>query len=401
MPKGYRPLRSASTRGARSRVPAALLALTLGICAPLASQQPDIEASVHGLVLMNAFHTTDNVNNSDVPQFAVPAGPAPQAATSSATVRQSRVTVFALVPEFAGGAVTGELDVDFFGGQQPSTGGRTFPLLRIRRAMAELTWNRVALLVGQESPPIAAVSPSSLASIGFPDFAGAGNLWLWIPQVRLSADLAPSTAGLRIGAEVAALAPTSGEPQGTFTTQPDIAERSGRPFFQGRVRGRWGQGERLGELSAGGHYGWILDAGGNRVASKALAVSIWTPIGGRVDFRAEGFTGQALAGLGGGGIGQNMVLDRVPVRAVGGWAQLNLRPSEQWEIGGGAGIDDPDDDDLGDQSRLRNVAIEGHLTWRRLPAVVGIEIRHLRTRYRAPVDDLTVTHVNLGMGFEF
>jgi hypothetical protein len=379
-----------------------LLVVALGIPAPLASQQPDIQASVHGRVLMNAFHTTDNVNNSDVPQFVIPAGPTtPDASTSSATVRQSRVTVFALVPEFAGGAIQGELDVDFFGGQQPSSGGRTFPLLRIRRAMAELTWNRVALLVGQESPPIAAVSPSSLASIGFPDFAGAGNLWLWIPQIRLSADLAPSTADLRIGAEIAALAPTSGEPQGAFGTQPDIAERSGRPFLQGRVRVRWGQGDRLGELSAGGHYGWILDASGERVPSKALAVSVWTPVGSHLELRAEGFTGQALAGLGGGGIGQNMIRDGVPVRAIGGWAQLNLLPSQEWEIGGGAGIDDPDDDDLGEPSRLRNVAVEGHVTWRRRPAVVGIEVRHLRTRYRAPVDDLSATHVNLGMGFEF
>jgi hypothetical protein len=401
MPKGYRSLRSASTRGAPSRVPAILLAFTAGTSAPLASQQPDIEASVHGLILMNAFHTTDNVNNSDVPQFAVPATPAgPEASTSSATVRQSRVTVFTLVPEFAGGAIKGELDVDFFGGQQPSTGGRTFPLLRVRRAVAELTWNRVALLVGQESPPIAAVSPSSLASIGFPDFAGAGNFWLWIPQVRLSADLAPA-GSLRVGAEVAALAPTSGEPQGTFLTQPDIAERSGRPYLQGRVRARWGEGERLGEVSAGGHYGWILDASGGRVPSKAVAVSVWTPIGSRLELRAEGFTGQALAGLGGGGIGQNMVRDGVPVRAIGGWAQLNLWPTMQWEIGGGAGIDDPDDEDLGDPSRLRNVAVEGHLTWRRPPAVVGIEVRHLRTRYRVPVDDLTATQINLGMGFEF
>jgi hypothetical protein len=380
---------------------ALLLALASGTATALAAQQPDIEASVHGLILMNAFHTTDNVNNSDVPQFAVPPGAtAPEASTSSATVRQSRVTAFALVPEFAGGALRSELDVDFFGGQQPSTGGRTFPLLRIRRAMAEVTWNRVALLVGQESPPIAAVSPSSIASVGFPDFAGAGNLWLWIPQVRLSADL-PSSGTLRVGAEIAALAPTSGEPQGTFLTQPDIAERSGRPFLQGRLRGRWGQGEQLGEVSAGGHYGWLVDGGGNRVPSKALAVSVWTPLGAHLDFRAEGFTGQALAGLGGGGIGQNMVRDGVPVRSVGGWAQLNVRPSPEWEIGGGGGIDDPDDDDLGDVSRLRNVAVEGHVTWRRLPAVVGVEVRHLRTRYRAPADDLTATHINLGMGFEF
>jgi hypothetical protein len=400
MPKGYRPLRSASTRGAPLWA-AVFLALTAAIPAPLASQQLDIEAGVHGLVLMNAFHTTDNVNNSDVPQFAVPAtATAPAASSSSATVRQTRVTAFALVPEFAGGALTGELDVDFFGGQQPSTGGRTFPLLRIRRAVAELTWNRIALLVGQESPPIAAVSPSSLAGIGLPDFAGAGNLWLWIPQVRLSADLTPPS-GVRIGAEVAALAPTSGEAQGTFLTQPDIAERSGRPFLQGRLRGRWGQGDRLGEASVGGHYGWLLDPAGNRVPSKALALSLWTPVGPRLEFRAEAFTGQALAGLGGGGIGQNMVTDGVPVRSRGGWAQLNLRPTVQWEIGGGAGIDDPDDADLAAASRLRNLAVEGHITWRRLPAVVGVEVRHLRTRYPAPVEDLTATHVNLGMGFEF
>jgi hypothetical protein len=28
-------------------------------------------------------------------------------------------------------------------------------------------------------------------------------------------------------------------------------------------------------------------------------------------------------------------------------------------------------------------------------------VRHLRTRYRVPADDLTATQVNLGMGFEF
>ena len=397
MPKGYRPLPGASTRGVALWIAVSLTVLA----APLAAQQPDIEASVHGLILMNAFHTTDNVNNSDVPQFAVPATPTtPASSASSATVRQSRVTVFALVPDFAGGAVTGELDVDFFGGQQPSSGGRTFPLLRVRRAMAELTWKRVALLVGQESPPIAAVSPSSIASIGFPDFAGAGNLWLWIPQVRLRGDVA-AKGTTRVGVELAALAPTSGEPQGTFLTQPDLAERSGRPFLQGRVLGRWGEGDRRGEVSAGGHYGWIVDAAGERVPSKALSLSVWTPLGARLELRGEAFTGQALAGLGGGGIGQNMVRDGVPVRSKGGWAQLNLRPTMQWEIGGGGGIDDPDDEDLGDASRLRNVAVEGHVTWRKLPAVVGVEVRHLRTRYRAPGDDLTATHINLGMGFEF
>jgi hypothetical protein len=396
MLKRYRSLQIASTRALMLASACAILTT------PLVAQGPDIEASVHGLVLMNAFSTSAKVNNVDVPQFALPpeAADNPDASASGATVRQSRVTATALVPSFAGGALSGTLDVDFFGGQQPSSGGRTFPLLRIRRAFAELTWNRTAILVGQESPPIAAVSPSSLASIGFPDFAASGNLWLWIPQIRLSGDLAPS-GGARIGAEIAALAPTSGDPQGAFLTQPDIAERSNRPFLQGRVRARWGADEELGEVSFGGHYGWIVDASGDRVPSKALAFSVWTPIVRGLELRAEGFTGQALAGLGGGGIGQNMVVDGVPVRTKGGWVQLNVKPSARWEIGGGAGIDDPDDEDLLPTSRLRNVAYEGHVHWRYLPLVLGLEVREIRTLYADPVGTRSATHANLGVGFEF
>jgi len=366
------------------------------------AQGPDIEASLHGLVLMNGFHTSEKVNNSDVPQFVVPESPDdnPAASTTSATVRQSRLTLVALVPEVARGALRGELDVDFFGGQQPSSGGRTFPLLRLRRAFAELTWARFAVLVGQESPPIASVSPSSLASMGFPEFAGAGNLWLWIPQVRLSGDVAARGA-VRIGAEVAALAPTNGEPQAGFFTQPDLAERSGRPYLQGRVRARWGAGDEAAEVSFGGHYGWLVTAAGPPVDSRALALSLWLPLGPKVEVRAEGFIGQALAGLGGGGIGQSMVRDGVAVRTTGGWGQLNLRPSVGWELGIAAGIDDPDDADLNAGSRLRNVSVEGHVLWRERPIVLGLELRGLRTRYAGPVGTLGATHLNLAAGFEF
>jgi hypothetical protein len=336
------------------------------------------------------------VNNSDVPQFVLPAAAA-ERSTSSATVRQSRVTVTGFAPEVAGGVLVGELDVDFYGGQQPSTGGRTFPLLRIRKAFAELSWSRFAVLVGQESPPIVEVSPSSTASIGFPGFAGSGNLWLWIPQIRLSTDLPPMN-GIRLGAEVAALAPTSGEAQGTFLTQPDAAERSGRPYLQGRVRGRWGAGEQEGELSVGGHYGWLMDSTGGRITSRAVALSVWTPLAGGFELRGEAFTGEALAGLGGGGIGQNMVRNGVPVASKGGWMQLNYRAGS-WELGAGGGIDDPEDDDLLAASRLRNTSFEGHVIVRELPVVIGLEGRGIRTRYSSGTR--SAAHVNLAVGFEF
>ena len=105
-----------------------------------------------------------------------------------------------------------------------------------------------------------------------------------------------------------------------------------------------------------------------------------------------------LAGLGGGGIGQNMVRNGVPVSAKGGWVQLNYRTGS-WELGAGGGIDDPDDDDLVASSRLRNTTFEGHLIWRRLPAVVGLTGRGIRTRYSTGTR--SAAHVNLGIGFEF
>jgi hypothetical protein len=368
----------------------------------LAAQSPSIEAHLGGLVLMNGFYNSAKVNNSDVPQFVVPPDPpgGPPASAAGATMRQSRLTLHVSVPEWVGGSVTGEFDVDFFGGQQPSSGGRTFPLIRLRRAFAELTWPHVAIFAGQESPPIVGVNPSSLASVGFPEFAGAGNLWLWIPQIRLQGITNVGTSA-RLGLEMTALAPTSGDAQTAFLTQPDIAERSSRPYLQGRVHATWGQSGQEGELSVGGHYGWLAVGPDRRAHSKALALSLWTPIVSKLEIRAEAFTGQALAGLGGGGIGQSFGLDSVPVHTKGGWVQLNVRPSEMWELGAGAGIDDPDDDDLNPATaRLRNLALEGHAVWRLAPVVVGGEVRRLRTRY-ASLGDIAATQVNLAVGFEF
>jgi hypothetical protein len=368
----------------------------------LAAQSPSIEAHLGGLVLMNGFYNSAKVNNSDVPQVVVPPDPpgGPPASAAGATMRQSRLTLHVSVPEWAGGSVTGEFDVDFFGGQQPSAGGRTFPLIRLRRAFAELTWPHVVIFAGQESPPIVSVNPSSLASVGFPEFAGSGNLWLWIPQIRVQGITNVGTSA-RLGIEMAALAPTSGEAQTAFLTQPDIAERSSRPYLQGRVQATWGQAGQEGELSVGGHYGWLAVGPDRRTHSKALALSLWTPIVSKLEIRAEAFTGQALAGLGGGGIGQSFGLDSVPVHTKGGWVQLNVRPSEMWELGAGAGIDDPDDDDLDPvTARLRNLALEGHAVWRLAPVVVGGEVRRLRTRY-ASLGDVAATQINLAVGFEF
>jgi hypothetical protein len=355
-------------------------------------------------VLLNGFYNSAGVNNSDVPQIA--AADTIGIGSVGGTVRQTRLGVLVNEPDVLRGDFAGELDVDFFGGQQPSSGGRTFPLLRLRRALATLTWtgngSSMQLLIGQEGPLVADRSPRSLASIGFPDFAAAGNLWLWIPQVRLTGEFGTT---LRLALQGAVLAPGTGTPQPAFTTQPDSAERSGRPSLETRLRLAWGPADDPSEIGIGAHIGWFL--GTDTLSGDSLLVSHAATADGRFKFGmielvGEAFVGQALTGLGGGGIGQNTGAGGVPVQTKGGWGQLNLRPSTEWMFGGGCGIDDPDDADVGGAAgaRLKNLVCEGHLEWRpRGPMVFGFEFRHFKTLYAA--GDFTANHINLAAGYRF
>jgi hypothetical protein len=122
-----------------------------------------------------------------------------------------------------------------------------------------------------------------------------------------------------------------------------------------------------------------------------------------VEVRGEAFTGQALATLGSGGVAQDFGFGGVPVRSRGGWVQLNVLPTFEWEVGGGFGLDDPNDDDLDlNTQRRRNVHFEGHAHWRPHPLVFGVEVRRIETRYgAATTTDWGNTHVNLAMGFSF
>ena len=380
----------------------ATLLLSLAAVAPLAAQSaPTSKRTVEltGTVLVNGFFNSARVNNSDVPQFA---DSLPAAGAGGGAIRQTRLSISVTEPEVLGGTFAGEVDADFFGGQQPSSGGRTFPLLRLRRAVGTVAWAHVQLLFGQESPLVAERSPRSLASVGFPDFAAAGNLWLWLPQFRVTAEAGYT---LRLAVQAAVLAPTAGTAQGLFATQPDSAERSRRPYLQSRVRLGWGPTDDPSEIAIGGHQGWLA-SGDSLFQSQAVTVDTRVRLG-VAELIGEGFVGKALAGLGGGGIGQNLgpPPQGVPVRTKGGWGQLNIRLRPEVMFGGGCGIDDPDDRDLEDafgnpQGRLKNFVCEGHVEVRpRGPLLFALEFRRLKTTY--PSGDFAANHLNVAAGYRF
>jgi len=353
------------------------------------------EVEIFGRVLMNGFANNRRVNNVDNPQFVKPdtVGGFPARGIGMA-IRQTRLGVAVHVPEVWGGKFDGDMEVDFAGGQQPSSGGRTFPLMRLRTARGFVRWNHAELMIGQESPLVSGLNPVSPTAVGTPLFAAAGNLWLWLPQIRFGVE---GGGNFRFGTQVAVLAPTSGDPAGAFDTDNDLAERSSRPYIQDRAYIKWGN-ELVREIGCGYHIGWLAPTTSSAlVKSDAITCDAKLPIVDWLELRGEAFSGDALKGLGGGGIGQSLVpITNTAIPTQGGWAQLNLPPISTLQFGAGCGTDQPDR--VG--TRRRNDSCAGYAIIRPTgPIFLGAEYRRTRTGYAT--SRFSNDHVTLAAGFEF
>jgi hypothetical protein len=353
-----------------------------------------------GTVLLNGFYNNAKVNSGDLPTIVLPPDPPgglPVLALDG-TARQTELTFTVTAPRVLGASFTGQLDADFYGGQLSFA--RLFPLLHLRRTRAELRWPNAWVMFGADAPPISGLNPSTFAARGIPGFTNAGNLWFWIPQVRVGAD---AGGAVRVGLEAAALAPTSMETPTTFQPEPSRAERSKRPTVEARVVARWERTETSGEIGIGGHYGWFATTvRDSLLVSRAVAATARFTATRFVEVRGEAFLGQSLASLGGGGIGQDLGPNDVAVRTRGGWAQINFLPRPEMEIGGGYGFDDPDNRDLDPvTARLKNVTWEGHLHLKPGPLILAVEFRRIETTYGPLRGTLLVNHFNLAMGFRF
>jgi hypothetical protein len=79
---------------------------------------------------------------------------------------------------------------------------------------------------------------------------------------------------------------------------------------------------------------------------------------------------------------------------------VNVRPTHAVAFGGGYGLDDPEDADLGAAGRLKNVQTQAYVTLRPAgPLVLGVEWRRLETTYRTA--RFANDHLNIALGFEF
>ena len=306
-----------------------------------------------GLVLLNVFGNRGNVDSQEVPTWAIPQFGNTSGRALGMSLRQSELGLEVFGPNLAGARTSGNLQVDFSGGFADTLDGVNFGLVRLRIASIRMDWKNTSIVAGQDSAFVTPLSPTSFASLAIPALGYAGNLWGWVPQVRVERrfDLSEQQNILLQGG---ILDNVTGELPGTAFERPvQAGENSGQPAYAARVawtRSVFGMPLTVG---AAGYYSPQKWTPNTQVDGWAGMTDWSVPLMHRFNLSGEFFRGRAIGGLG-GGIGRSVLFTSDPnpysglrpLSSVGGWMQLKFRASSKLEFNGTYGLDSAFADDV-------------------------------------------------------
>jgi hypothetical protein len=340
--------------------------------------QTKVEASqrfpirLAGMALFNAFMNSKQSGGADYPVVAAATGPG----HSGATVRQTIVGLeFGGPRAIWGGKVNGSVYMDFFAGATNSA-------MRIRTASLEIAWKDRSVAAGLEKPIFNPREPSSLAQVGISPLTGAGNLWLWLPQVRFEQDVRfGASSGFR--AQVGAVQTREIGPY-VGTVVPEAA----RPAVEGRFNFYHKLDEDRRFEMAGGFHASTTHAGGKSIPSNLFAMDWFFNPWKAVEFTGVFYSGQNVAHLG-SGTRQGFAIYTdygktygYAVESRGGWGQLTLHTLPRLDFHLFTGQVDDANHELGTGSIGKNLLFGGNAYFRVAPNVlVGVEASQVRTVY--------------------
>jgi len=368
--------------------------------------QTKLEASqkfpirITGMALFNAYVNGRFNNQSDNPTVA---SQVQGDATGGGTLRQSTLGLLFNGPQaFAGGKVSGSLYMDFWGGSTSSLNH----LVRLRTASINLDWASTTLSFGQEKPIISPRDPDSLAQVGVSPLTGAGNLWLWQPQVRVEQRVALGhEAGLRaqVGLFQTSLLSSSSDPNSYAAPQPGQQTEDSSPGAESRVE-FWRQWSETGRIEIAGGF----HVNRNHVARFSLPSNIYSldwfvRPWSKVEFSGTYFHGRNVAVL--GGLRQGFAVlpggKWLSVRSNGGWAQLRFPITSRLTFDIYGGQQDDLQQDLQPGFISKNQAYFGNVMYRVAPNVmVSFEGGQVRTNYYLVGNRLN-DHYDLGVAYLF
>jgi hypothetical protein len=140
---------------------------------------------VSGIVLMNMVSNQGVVDSIDLPTLAYARPAGDSGGSFGATLRQSEIGFETFGPSVAGAKTEADLQLDLAGGFPAVPNGINSGLVRLRTATIRMDWTNTSVVVGQDGIFFSPNSPTSFASLAIPTFTYAGNLWSWVPQIRV------------------------------------------------------------------------------------------------------------------------------------------------------------------------------------------------------------------------
>jgi hypothetical protein len=369
-------------------------------------QQTKVEASqkfpirITGMALFNAFVNGQYNNQSDNPTIA---SLTPGQDTGGGTLRQSTLGLLFDGPyTFAGGRVSGSFYLDLFGGSTSSLNH----LVRLRTASIKVDWTNTTVTVGQEKPLISPRDPDSYAQVGVSPLTGAGNLWLWQPQIRVEQRFSfDRNTGLKaqIGVIQTSLLNSSVNADSYASPVPGQQAESSSPGAESRLElwRQWGETGRF-EIAGGFHVNH------NHVGPFSLPSNVYSldwffrPVS-KLEFSGMYFHGRNLAVLGGLQQGYDVLPGGTWLSVVGngGWAQLRFPITERLAFDIYGGQQDDRSADLLAGFIGKNQAYFANAQYRVAPNVVlSLEGGQVRTSYFLVGTRLN-DHYDLGVAYLF
>jgi regulator of replication initiation timing len=302
-----------------------------------------------GIALLNLYSNHGAFDNADFPSYVPQPTPFNSGTSLGATLRQSELGLEIFGPRVAGARVSGNLQVDFSGGFPSTLNGANYGLLRLRTASMRMDWQNTSVVVGQDALFLSPNSPTSFASLAVPALGYEGNLWGWIPQVRVEHRFAIAD-DQDITVQAGLMDNITGEPPFvSYDRQKQAGESSGQPAFGARVawtRKLFGQPLTFGTAGYYSRQRWGFD---RHVDGWAGMFDWAVPLSERWSLNGEFYRGRAIGGLG-GGIGRSTLYSGsifdpttriLGLDAVGGWSQIKFRATSKLEFNGALGLDNP------------------------------------------------------------